>query len=57
MSESSEASTKRTVMVTGGTGLVGEGIREFVSTDPEVYSVLCTRTVLKTKAVHFRSKP
>lgn len=36
MSETNESSSKKKVMVTGGTGLVGQGIKEFVSTDSEV---------------------
>lgn len=36
MSETTGSTSKRTVMITGGTGLVGAGIKEFVSTDKEV---------------------
>lgn len=31
-----DAAAKKVVMVTGGTGLVGCGIKEFVESDPEV---------------------
>lgn len=34
-----DANAKKVVMVTGGTGLVGVGIKEFVSTDPEVRKI------------------
>lgn len=37
-----DASAKKVVMVTGGTGLVGVGIKEFVSTDPEVRKISVT---------------
>lgn len=40
MAETNGETGKRTVMVTGGTGLVGSGIKEFVSTDKEVRSSL-----------------
>lgn len=36
MAETNGEAGKRKVMVTGGTGLVGSGIQEFVSTDKEV---------------------
>lgn len=36
MAETNGEAGKRMVMVTGGTGLVGCGIKEFVSTDKEV---------------------
>lgn len=32
----SDAAPKKVVMITGGTGLVGSGIKEFVSNDAEV---------------------
>lgn len=31
-----DAAPKKVVMITGGTGLVGSGIKEFVSSDAEV---------------------
>lgn len=40
MAETNGETGKRTVLVTGGTGLVGSGIKEFVSTDKEVRSSL-----------------
>lgn len=43
MSEANESSSKRKVMVTGGTGLVGHGIKEFVSTDAEVNFLIVSK--------------
>ncbi|CAM9687141.1 unnamed protein product [Choristocarpus tenellus] len=58
---------KRRVMVTGGSGLVGKGIEEFIATDPEAqeneeYIFLCSkdgdlRSMEETKAIFEKHKP
>lgn len=49
-SEAAAVASKRVVMVTGGTGLVGSGIKEFVDSDPEVRGSRLQNQALRRRA-------